>query len=260
MVRKKGETRGRRKKRGRKKKKPIVERKYVGLKRPYHIITSNNGVQIKDIYTAVSIDVGLRKMKEIQERMNEGVEFPVKFTCSKDEVLFTECDYRLILIKKRDEGDALLGKIKNDFGKYIDCDTGNKNWLYIDSLPYKIEETFWVYGYNPNNQRKTYRFIMDNIVASNVSGKYQLKQVVVYRNKVVITSVDKFDMVICKNHIDSVRLYNAMEEEAKKRKMKYVMFSGDVAMKSVSRDIWEEKIRNATHWTYRKINKNTTRD
>ena len=62
--------RGRKKKRGPKKKKPIVINKYVGLPRPYHIITTNNGIQLKDIYSAVSIDVALNKLRELQEKFN----------------------------------------------------------------------------------------------------------------------------------------------------------------------------------------------
>ena len=54
--------RGRKKKRGPKKKKPTTVHTYVGLKRPYHIITTNNGVQIKDIYSAVSIDKAIAKL------------------------------------------------------------------------------------------------------------------------------------------------------------------------------------------------------
>lgn len=251
--------RGRKKKRGPKKKKPVIQHTYVGLKRPYHIITTNNGVQLKDIYTAVSIDVAIKKMKLFQEQLNKNVRFPVKYISNRGEKTFTSADYRLMLIKKREPGDVFSGKMKNEYGKYVDCITDNDNWLFIDELPYNVEETFWVYGYNPKRQRKTFQFIFDELVRF---GKYnnEIKQIAVYKNKLLISSTSKFDMVICKNHQDSVRLYNEIHVESVNKKLKYVTFSGDITKHTMSFYIWYQKIENLTHWTKRKINKNTTRD
>jgi len=252
--------RGRKKKRGPKKKKPIVQRTYVGLKRPYHIITTSNGVQLKDIYTAVSAEVGEKKLKEFQEKYNKNVRFPVKFVSNHGEKTFTNADYRLMLIKKKEDGDYFVGKFKNEYGKYVECTTDNDKWLFIDELPYLIEETFWVYGYNPKRQRKTFQFIFDELIKANSATKLHIKQIVVYKNKVLISSIDKFDMVICKNHMDSVRLYNELAKEVNDNKIKYVTFSGDITKHTLSYDIWYQKIENLTHWTRRKINKNSTRD
>ena len=252
--------RGRKKKRGPKKKKPEAKRVYVGLKRPYHIITTNNGVQIKDMYSAVSIDVALKKMRELQNELSKDVVFPVRFTSNRGEKTFVECDYRLMLIKKREPGDTYDGKFRNEYGKFVDCVTDNDKWIFIDELPYKVEETFWVYGYNPKKQRKTFTFIVDELLTSKEHDKYFLKQVAVFRNKLLIESNESLEMVICKNHMDSVRLYNELSEVVKERKMKYVTFAGDIAPKTVRFDIWYNKIEALTHWTYRKINKNTTRD
>ena len=156
--------RGRKKKRGPKRKKEIKPRTYVGLKRPYHIITTNNGVQIKDIYSAVDIKKAMEKMKLLQEEYNKEIVFPVRFTSSRNEKTFTECDYRLMLIKKKECDDVYEGKIKNEYGKYIDCVTSSDSWVFIDELPYFVEETFWVYGYNPKTDRKDYSFIRDKFL------------------------------------------------------------------------------------------------
>ena len=252
--------RGRKKKRGPKKKVVKAPRVYVGLKRPYHIITSNNGVQLKDIYSAVSIDVALKKIKELGEQYNKNVKFPVRFVSNKSEKTFTKADYRLILIKKRSPGDNPVGKVRNEYGKYIDCITDNDDWVFIEDYPYSVEETFWVYGYNPKCQRKTFDFIINELVLPHSNDKYSLKQVVVFKNKLLISSIDKLDMVICKNHMDSVRLYNEIALVADKKKMKYVTFAGDINKKTTSFDIWYNKIEKLTNWTWRKINKNTTRD
>ena len=252
--------RGRKKKRGPKKKKPIIPNKYVGLKRPYHIITTNNGVQIKDIYSAVNIDMALAKLRAFQIQFNKNIQFPVKYTSNKNEKTFTECDYRLMLIKKKIDNDTYKGKIRNEYGKFIDCVTSSDEWVFIEELPYQVEETFWVSGYNPKTDRKTYQFIVDEFINYNKKDKYFFKEIVIYRNKLLIDSISGLEIIICKNHQDSVRLYNSLQEYSKNKKYKNILFAGDIHKNSYSYEKWYNKIHELTHWNRRKINKNTTRD
>ena len=252
--------RGRKKKRGPKKKKPIIPNKYVGLKRPYHIITTNNGVQIKDIYSAVNIDMALAKLRAFQIQFNKNIQFPVKYTSNKNEKTFTECDYRLMLIKKKIDNDTYKGKIRNEYGKFIDCVTSSNEWVFIEELPYQVEETFWVYGYNPKTDRKTYQFIVDEFINYNKKDKYFFKEIVIYRNKLLIDSISGLEIIICKNHQDSVRLHNSLQEYSKNKKYKNILFAGDIHKNSYSYEKWYNKIHELTHWNRRKINKNTTRD
>ena len=252
--------RGRKKKRGPKKKKPIIPNKYVGLKRPYHIITTNNGVQIKDIYSAVNIDMALAKLRAFQIQFNKNIQFPVKYTSKKNKKTFTECDYRLMLIKKKIDNDTYKGKIRNEYGKFIDCVTTSDEWVFIEELPYQVEETFWVYGYNPKTDRKTYQFIVDEFINYNKKDKYFFKEIVIYRNKLLIDSISGLEIIICKNHQDSVRLYNSLQEYSKNKKYKNILFAGDIHKNSYSYEKWYNKIHELTHWNRRKINKNTTRD
>ena len=252
--------RGRKKKWGPKKKKPIIPNKYVGLKRPYHIITTNNGVQIKDIYSAVNIDMALAKLRAFQIQFNKNIQFPVKYTSNKNEKTFTECDYRLMLIKKKIDNDTYKGKIRNEYGKFVDCVTSSDEWVFIEELPYQVEETFWVYGYNPKTDRKTYQFIVDEFINYNKKDKYFFKEIVIYRNKLLIDSISGLEIIICKNHQDSVRLYNSLQEYSKNKKYKNILFAGDIHKNSYSYEKWYNKIHELTHWNRRKINKNTTRD
>ena len=252
--------RGRKKKRGPKKKKPIIPNKYVGLKRPYHIITTNNGVQIKDIYSAVNIDMALAKLRAFQIQFNKNIQFPVKYTSNKNEKTFTECDYRLMLIKKKIDNDTYKGKIRNEYGKFVDCVTSSDEWVFIEELTYQVEETFWVYGYNPKTDRKTYQFIIDEFINYNKKDKYFFKEIVIYRNKLLIDSISGLEIIICKNHQDSVRLYNSLQEYSKNKKYKNILFAGDIHKNSYSYEKWYNKIHELTHWNRRKINKNTTRD
>lgn len=252
--------RGRKKKRGPKKKKKASVHTYVGLKRPFHVITTSCGTQLEDIYSSVNLKTALSKMRKFQAEWNSKVLFPVKFISSKKTKTFVEADYQLMLIKKKDGFETTHGKFRDAYGSFIDCVTNNDDWLFLEAMPYNVEETFWVYGFNPKRQRKTVHFIIDNILRADSNDKYHFKEVVVFKNKLIIDAVDNMNMVICKNHIDSVRLYNFIEEYSKGKKMKYIVFAGDIYKNMYSYHTWFDKIKQLTNWSDRKIKKNTTRD
>ena len=252
--------RGRKKKRGPKKKKPAHVNTYVGLKRPYHIITANNGVQIEDVYSAVTVKKAIEKMMQLKKEYSSGVEFPVKYISSRKEKTFTEARYSLIVIKKREESDPKIGIARDESGIMVEYETDNDKWLFIDETEYLVEEKFWVYGYNPKTDRKDYRFIFDKIIKSYHGDKYHMKQIVVFKNKLLVGMVDRTEIILCKNKSDAIRLYNKIEQEVKDKGMKYVFFNGEITRKSYSFRSWYDRMVNTTNWTYRKIMKNTTRD
>ena len=163
-------------------------------------------------------------------------------------------------IKKKIDNDTYKGKIRNEYGKFVDCVTSSDEWVFIEELPYQVEETFWVYGYNPKTDRKTYQFIIDEFINYNKKDKYFFKEIVIYRNKLLIDSISGLEIIICKNHQDSVRLYNSLQEYSKNKKYKNILFAGDIHKNSYSYEKWYNKIHELTHWNRRKINKNTTRD
>ena len=204
--------------------------------------------------------MALAKLRAFQIQFNKNIQFPVKYTSNKNEKTFTECDYRLMLIKKKIDNDTYKGKIRNEYGKFIDCVTSSDEWVFIEELPYQVEETFWVYGYNPKTDRKTYQFIVDEFINYNKKDKYFFKEIVIYRNKLLIDSISGLEIIICKNHQDSVRLYNSLQEYSKNKKYKNILFAGDIHKNSYSYEKWYNKIHELTHWNRRKINKNTTRD
>jgi hypothetical protein len=198
-------------------------------------------------------------MRKLQEESNKVI-FPVQFVSSHKTKTFVEADYQLMLIKKKEGHETTEGKIRNEYGSYVDCTTYNDNWLFLEAMPYKVEETFWVYGYNPKRQRKDINFIIDNFLLCHRNDKYFFRQVAVFKNKLIIDFTDRTEMVICKNHIDSVRLYNFITDYVKEHKLKYIMFSGDIVKNMFSYQTWFDKIKRLTNWTDRKIKKNTTRD
>ena len=85
------------------------------------------------------------------------------------------------------------------------------------------------------------------------------KNVVVYNNKLLVECDGKLEMVMCKNKSDCIRLYNMIEEFAKKNKCKYILFMGNIAHSKYKED-WIQKIKDLTHWNDQKVRRLSTRD
>ena len=167
-----------------------------------------------------------------------------------------DSEYELVIIKCRDENESLVNKVRTDSGEFIDYATTDEDWIVIDRAPYDIEETFWVYGYHPRLQRKDFNWIFDTFITKDAKNKYMFKSVQVYKNKLLVDCNGKLEMVICKNKQDGIRLYNTIEIEAVKKKLKYIAFMGDITMSKHKKD-WLKRIKELTHWSDEKIKRST---
>jgi hypothetical protein len=152
----------------------------------------------------------------------------------------------------------MTNKIKTDSGEFANYQTTDEDWIVIDRASYDIEETFWVYGYHPRYQRKTFQWIFENFILKDSKDKFMFKTVALYLNKILIECNGKLEMVICKNKSDSIRMYNLIEKYSKDKKCKYIMFIGDVG-KSRYKLNWIDKIQNLTNWNRVKIKRPSTR-
>ena len=76
-------------------------------------------------------------------------------------------------------------------------------------------------------------------------------------NKLIIQDDDGFEMVICKCVDDSIRLYNELEIEINKRKLKSVFFAGQAKYAFKKRLI--EAIMDKTGWDRFKVARTSTR-
>lgn len=222
----------------------------------YVIILANHGKQLKTICNAETDEKIHKKLDKLLKE-NKKVVFPIQFNNHKH--VMVEAQYELIIIKCKQDDDDNVNQVRNQYGEYIDYETNNDDWVVVDRANYDIEETFWVYGYHPKLQRKTFEWIFDNLIAKDGKNKYEFKTIQVFHNKVLIENNGKLDMVMCKNKQDSVRFYNLLETWCKKKKLKYVMFMGDIGKSSYKRD-WIEKIIKLTGWKRNKVLRRSTRD
>jgi len=218
----------------------------------FHIILTSNGKMIKTLYNCASEMLVNEKFDELITE-NKNVRFPVRYINIGKLV---NANYELYIIRRNDDKTKAT-KLKDENGKIINFETNDENWIIYDRENYDKEETFWVYGYHPVFQRKDFNWIYENLIANDLS-KYNFKQVLVYQNKLLISRTSSLEMVMCKNESDCIRLFNELEKESEKNRLKYVLFAGD-AYHSKLRKNWFQKIKNLTSWSDLKIRRNSLR-
>ena len=225
-------------------------------KKIFSIILVNHGKQFKSLCAEATEPKIYKRFNEIIKE-NKNVVFPIKYNNAASKEI-VESEYEIVIIKCKQENDSHVNKVRDEYGKYVDYETTDEDWIVIDRAPYYIEETFWVYGFHPRIQRKDFMWIFDNFIAKNGNDKYSIKSIILYKNKLLVECNGKLEMVICKNKSDCIRLYNQLEEFSRDNKFKYNIFMGDIDA-SKYKSSWMDKIQELTHWNRKKIMRSSTK-
>lgn len=198
-------------------------------------------------------------VRKILEKRNSEIVFPKKFTnCGrKSKSLYDFKSEYVILKRVRDPEEGNVTQLRNEYGKFIDHTTTNEGWAVYDKFPCLVEETFWVYGYNPHSDRKTFDWIYDNLIVKHAEEKNDLVLVYVYLNKIIFKYEEDFTFVTCKNNSDAIRMYNLIEEKTKR--VRNVLLTGATVTKSDRGQMTIDMIAEKTGWTRRKITSKSTR-
>jgi hypothetical protein len=235
-------------KRNKKKNKP---KKKPGVKKlpdfKYKIISCLNGNQNKFIGSYRTSDEAYEVFEKLKEE-NNNIIFPTLLR--GDDFLENSID-EYILIEKSDGDNNLL---RNEYGKLVEQKTNIDGWVVIDKFRYKIEETFWVFGYDNRSERKTFLWIYENLISSITDFIYDYRRVLIYKNKIIIKHDNgSMDLIFTKNPSDAVRFYNKLEEYVKRDKLKQILFIGDYSEISDKRKQLEKELIELTGWSKQKI-------
>lgn len=249
---------GRPKKRGPKKKR--IRRKIIKTVKPrpvidYKIITTLNGKQNGYIGFYQTYADAYSKLQELI-KANDEIVFPRKYLNSG--VINLSKDEYLILEKNR-YGDKEDGLLRNEYGKIIKHKIiNNTKWIIREKAIRLIEETFWVYGYDPKADRKTYQWIFNDLLIGNLETQYDIIRILVYKNKLIIKYDSKpISMIMCKNKSDAIRLYNKISEDVRNNKLKQIVCVGACNVICEARKELEKDIIELTGWNKRKIQRST---
>lgn len=247
-----------------KKRKKVDRRKFTsgknGFKKAnYQIILTTNGKHLDYIGNYnTELQANRAFIKLLEE--NKKVIFPVRTLSMDNARKLIDAKYELVIIKRREENESNVTKIRNEFGDFVEHTTNNDGWVVYDKAPYDKEESFWVYGYHPIVQRKDFLFIFNEIVKPKTIYRSSFLSVMIYKNKLLFETTDSLDLVICKNYNDSIRLYNLLKEWCDKDKsVKYYLFNGDWTLTREKKEKCVEKIQKLTNWDLLKIRRSSTK-
>lgn len=203
--------------------------------------------------------------RQMLENENNQVSIPIKYvnTSRLKNNNYNTTEYvseYLILKRIRTEGDKLPVKLRDEYGRLIEHTTNSEVWNIYDKFPCLKEEKFWVYGYNPQSDRKDFTWIYDNLIVDEFKLDNSIViQCYVYKNKVIFTYDNKkIRFVICKNGSDAIRLYNKLNLNSQKHKIRRIYFMGQVTSYSQRGKQLINQIAELTGWKLTKIRMKST--
>ena len=253
---------GRPKKRGPKKKRKYISRKPKIDKRSlniydYKVVSCHNGRQNEYIGAYVKVEDAYGVVEQLLED-KKGIVFPARVQIT-DTIVNSRDEY--LILEKNRYGDKEAPLLRNEYGKLVKQETNSDTWIILDKFPYEVEETFWVYGYDPIRARKTFEWIYYNIIIGNIETSYDIKRVMLYKNKIIVKDdAGNLDIIFCKTMSDAIRFYNLLSDWVIQKKMKkHIFMLGNYSEIGDKRRSLEKELIEKTGWTIRKIQMSTSK-
>ena len=170
-----------------------------------------------------------------------------------------ESNYEYVIFKDVRDEEPKSTYLKNEFGKYVEhkVEAKGTNYEIVEKCKAKVEDTVWVFGYDPRNDRKTFAWVYNNVLNEGFSGAYDMKRIYLYHNKVVFCNdKNEIDIIICKTASDAVRFYTTLQKYCKKGPY---LFMGAVTTKSALCKSLEKLLLEKTGWDIYKLRRNQHR-
>lgn len=216
----------------------------------YRVLLLQNGKFKKKLHECKSNTTSKNNYKRILDE-NEEVKFPRKFLTT-DKV--TPVLYEVCRVKRFEEKDKER-TIRDRLGRLVPPIVLWGEWTVLEYEYYEIEETFYVYGYDPISDRKDFDFIL-GLLVKGIGDEKLTKDIIVLNNKLIIYNEYQFDIVICKSKTDARRLYDVLLDVSKDNKLKRLLFMGKASEKMTG-ELYEMMME-VTGWDYRKVSRIST--
>ena len=131
-----------------------------------------------------------------------------------------------MLLQKVGGFEEKVTHLRDETGRFVEnVIVDNDDFLILTKDEWLVEETFSVYGYHPNKDRKDFNFILNEMILKDC-GIDNVKRVFVFNNRLIIQYDSDFDFVTCKTADECKRLYNTLQKYVGKNK--YVLFTGEL--------------------------------
>ncbi len=235
----------------------LSKKKRKPKKPRYKVVILKNGEQVRSLQQTTVIEYVNNDFNKLIEESKKVV-CEVKYSNSdrlNDDI--SSVSYEIVLLKTKEIGNKSR-MIQNDFGKWIPEIVNDSNWVVLKREPYKKEAKFYIYTDNNAKVYYTLGDIIKNIILKNIHEDGMFKTIRVVHNKIVVLSdYDDFDMVICMNNKDALRVYNMLLEASLNLNIDNLIYLGN-AIDSNSIYQMHNIISEYTSWADWKIKSKTT--
>jgi hypothetical protein len=216
----------------------------------FRVILRLDGQYKSTLFRSTKIESVYKRYHKLLEE-NNTVLFPKKYV---NHGKIKPVKYEISVTKITEEGDKFR-LLRDDVGKsYTEPQLGD--WTILVSSEYNFEETFWLFGKSPVNERVTIHDIIKPLM-KDMGNLKTTKQIIVVHNKLLLYNENQFDMVICKCKKDAQRLHHALAKAVKNNNIKNLLFMGTATQASITR--LYELIKEKTGWPMSKVYRRTTR-
>lgn len=224
-----------------------------GKKSMFKIVLASKGKVIEKLKNFPHRQEAIEEFEKMVKDNHKNTIFPKEWI--KIEGVGYEADYELLLLKRRCGETGNVFKVRDDTGKFVEYEFNNPEWILFDRARWYKEEEFYVYGFHPMYEKKSFEWIYENLVKP--SGKNDVRNVMVLINKLVVDKEGEPGFVICRNVRQAVKLYNMLYEKCEKNKIRNVIFSGNMSHKGNYK--WcMEKLTELTGWSELRLRSWTT--
>lgn len=248
--------RGRKKKRGPKRKKPIRNGRRGRWPFRYWVIKCCQGKKLGDFGKFQTLEGAYDKLKELTANDDDII---FERTVQNGGALFPVRDEYLIL-ERNPDGTKKNPSFRNEYGKLIEAKVSSPDWVVVDKVKARSEETFWVFSYDKKRDRKTFKWVYDNLIIGKIQDEYDIKRIIIYGNKLVIKHDDAtYDIVFCKNEDEAIKFNNLIVKFVKADKVKQVCFLGKIIKYSDAASAMLHELMAYTGMSNRQLNRQSNR-
>lgn len=195
----------------------------------FHVFIARNGRRIKKLGIFKWKSSAYEAYNSAVEENEKNVKFPVYYECSSSGGHFKHkrVIYEIILAQRVFDDDEAITQFRDGSGRFLNVTIvcNDARYKILAKQEWRVDESFYVYGYHPKRGRKNFDFILNEIVLKNLD-RENSRRIFVYKNKLFVQYDSDFDFVVCKNNAEALRLYDTLEKWVKSE---YVMFTGQLS-------------------------------
>ena len=187
----------------------------------YRIIITKNRKKKKLVFETNIKKNATQRFNKLMR--NNKILFPVRFISNKNPI---EVTFELLLLKRRSSKMDINLSLRDEMGRVQQPILNNDDWVLIKHKPYDYEESFKVHGFD---ERLCLVDVISQIITPLLNlNKKETGHIYRFHNKICIEVGTSINLMVMKNHYDSIRVYDKLKDLYTRKKSLRILFSGEV--------------------------------